>query len=523
MQQVSVSFEDGKGVRSQVRRYDLRSYSEALDVKDIYRSKQSFGLLQVEVLLPRADTRISVIINGREVLPRRFVTTALFSVKLDYDLMFHRIAVIVLPSKAINLEVFVEHYYKPTGWSESPGLLKWSLDQLSLELEKYLSLFGVPSQQTVLPDLSHCGVGERNENSAQVLLQLIGRIEQLVLTSDSHEVCVDFNEEVLGGFDLDAILSKLKSQPLLLTSNPRGVISISGSKYTTTVSTRLKVGSSKVSIDELPELLETFAVVLSTSPAPMVASILLRNLAEEVRIRYPGRKRGGYKFDHLLLGQMKSPFGSSLQFYLRALLGLINNTLGRTTVHHRLNWLSQSIRDRDVYQTSVFASCAKSLGFNHQQVLDSNGLIATTNIVVADVNRPSGFEYFKSSISSWRSDSIQPSDYKPDILVSVAGAVVVIDAKFRMPNSALMVAAPEGLKDVQAYLNDFGIATAIVVVPKILCKDKLCEEGYALIHNGGNRIFVVEMQDSDSVISQRALRRAIELAAIGQDVESGLL
>jgi hypothetical protein len=73
----------------------------------------------------------------------------------------------------------------------------------------------------------------------------------------------------------------------------------------------------------------------------------------------------------------------------------------------------------------------------------------------------------KSNIlRSWRADTSRPDDYRPDILLrrrSDPSRVIIIDAKYAAAD--LTEAPGDRLKDVQAYMNSFGLTNVAIMHP----------------------------------------------------------
>ena len=67
-------------------------------------------------------------------------------------------------------------------------------------------------------------------------------------------------------------------------------------------------------------------------------------------------------------------------------------------------------------------------------------------------------------LRSWRTSTDQPDDYRPDITIASiqANAVALIDAKYSEKGGRV---APERIKEVQAYLNSFGLKAAGIMYP----------------------------------------------------------
>lgn len=68
-------------------------------------------------------------------------------------------------------------------------------------------------------------------------------------------------------------------------------------------------------------------------------------------------------------------------------------------------------------------------------------------------------------LAGWRDSTSHPSGYAPDLVVlhSGTGKTLVIDAKFRREGAGLL--PPSGIKDVQAYMHEYGKQTAVITVP----------------------------------------------------------
>jgi hypothetical protein len=271
--------------------------------------------------------------------------------------------------------------------------------------------------------------------------------------------------------------------------------------------------TAKVDFSEVASVIAACAGAARKGGAPAVCVHLLLALVEQIRSRFPFRERTFGTFGNLLEREMHSAFGNLLQGHLRMLASVVQGLASRDPIASDMLWLKQSIQDRDVFQMSAFCCIAKAFGFLETDIFSCGGLLTKGNLHVANSNFSRGLAFFKSRVASWRQTSIQPSEYRPDAFIEMDGVPVIVDAKFRVPNSAGLVVHPDGAKDVQAYMDDFGVLATIIVVPRIFNRTAIGTEGYAVIEGNGKSIFVVELQDSDDIQTQRTMRKAIERAA----------
>ncbi len=472
---------------------------------------QSFGFLLVQI--HNCKQAPSLLINGKQVFPRSIGGVYELRLSLDGDLMFQRIAVMAAPFFALTVDVQVAHRYHPKGWPAGEGVEKWTLTQFKTELARYRELFLESNQDSYIPDESNYGVLLGAEDSFQLIPQVIGRIELLLSGFRPDDALEDFALTTQGDFDLPAILAELKQHPLRMTPSDRGCIAYKQQRYSTSLNVRLGRASSQLDFSEVCAVLDYCAGAVLLTSVPSALHLILGSTEASLRDRYPSKAGGGADFEKVLSRPMKSPFGSSLQGDLRILVAALNNLVRREALDLDLLWLNQAISDKDVFEKSVFACCAKAFQFTHQEVISSKGLIRRSGVAVADTNLKAGMDCLEDSLTSWRKHSSQPSGFHPDTYVLLGDKPVVIDAKFRMPKSTEQLAEAGGLKDVQAYMHDFSLRSAVVVVPKIIASSGFDKNRIACIQGKGQAIYIVEMQDSEDPVVQARLRKAIELAA----------
>lgn len=504
-------FETDKGEQKLLHRKPLAVMSKAIAEVNEFKLDKSFGTLLIQIHGCRQKP--ALVVSGETVHPRSIGSVYEFRLKLKRDLMFHRIAVVTPPFFSTTVDLHIEHHYVPKGWTGEKGVAKWSLERFKSELNKYGPWFTESNQNTYLPDEISKGFGAGVDASLQLLPQVIGQLELSLATVRQDEAVTDFCLTTDGEFDIEAILAEIKQNPERLTAAEFGSIHFKGRRYSTTLNQRRSRSSQKLDFSDVCGVLTYCAGALRKTTAPAALSMVLQASSVALKENFPFKGAGSQDFGNVLSRNMRSPFGSQLQLNLRLLVALINKLAAREKRDLSLLWLTQAIQDIDVFERSVFACCAKAFGFTHEEVISCDGVLKKQGLTVADTNLKVGMNELEQKLTSWRKDSIQPSEYHPDTYVLVDDKPVIIDAKFRMPESIALVTEPGGIKDVQAYMHDFSVKSALIVVPLLLAAPNIFSDGIECIEGGGHSIYIVAMQNSDDVASQARLKLAIQLAA----------
>lgn len=111
-----------------------------------------------------------------------------------------------------------------------------------------------------------------------------------------------------------------------------------------------------------------------------------------------------------------------------------------------------------------------------------------------EASMPSGLEiaggfrawYDTSShgLNGWRQSSVLPSNYRPDLVVQrpVNNGWMLVDAKLRRGSSERPLLSQSAIKDMQAYMQEYGLRKALILAPshdgKLWLKADLKGEGY---------------------------------------------
>lgn len=502
--------------------WDLKDYFSGLESTKLITHDRSFGVLRVLVQCSE-NSHLQLIVDGKYVPLTSFGGGWVAGIPLSYDIEFHRIAVLARPRLALTLDVEVEHKYLmkggPSGAAKS--LSKWSKDTYEAELLKLSQLFDSRKQIGVMSESLTRGLSiGKEENLSEALLQTCGRLSIRLETASLSEMRGDFNVLAPGEIDREGLLSLIKEDSRRLIRSPTGSIRSKGERYTTIVNARHEASGNLVDLAPVLATIQTAEHLLkdSSCPAPIIG--MLSEVAADIEHYCRPVNAAAIDISNFLEKPMCSAFGIDVQGLCRQLILLVTNQLGRDKREHGIFWLKRAIRDFDVFETAVFVSCASAFGFSDNEILGCrNGVLERPGITVADANTKQGRKVFETSLRGWRESSSQPASYRPDTFIILNGSrPILIDAKFRIGSSFDMLAHPDGIKDVQAYLDDFDLNGAVVVVPRILNTALCMSPGLALIQStdgrGNHRVIaVVELQQSGDLLTLANMKKAVELVA----------
>lgn len=499
-QAVTLAIDDGRAFLP-VFSGELTMLSRGLDSIQLVKIQRSFVTLVLEVRHPTAQ----VMVDGEDAVVHRVADVLQVRISVDRDIEFHRISILAGLGCALVLDIEVEHHYL---WATAAGAVaapKWSVDRFKTELSKSREYFEPAQTYLSMPEDSYQDINAGEpEHVYEVLPQVISRLEQLLVYTPPAVIAQDFHRLHPGEIDKNAILTAIKSQRDRLEIQPQGPISLAGKQYGTSLTLRSQRASSSPYVDEVANLISWCASTLKGTGAYVGAFDMLRNLLIEVETLYRVRDLGGSFEVSLLSREMRSDFGRRLQSQLNVLVAIIRRIASKSAIDSGLLFLRSMPRDFDVFERSAYSACVKALALP-----GANTASADKPISVIDGNSSLLESVLDVRLKSWRRHSLQPSNFRPDVVAVIGDATVVIDAKFRISTSKNQPVSPEAVKEVQAYLDDFGLRAAVIITPKISGSGG----SPAVIAGERRRIFAVEMQDSDDPNMLLTLSQVLREAA----------
>lgn len=111
-------------------------------------------------------------------------------------------------------------------------------------------------------------------------------------------------------------------------------------------------------------------------------------------------------------------------------------------------------------------------------------------------------------LAGWRDSTRLPSGYKPDLIVKRSGKRqwLLVDAKLRPPHGTNELLSASGIKDLQAYMQEYALPVAAMLVPD--------NKGLAVrtedIEAGSYRIRAISVPCENWSENRRSLRDALE-------------
>lgn len=479
---------------------------------------RSFGILAIVVEGARVDST-HLLVDGSPAQLQNLSGLLIVRIPLSYDIEYHRISLVQVPDRAFTLDVTVVHedYVNVSGLQQSVS--KWTSQDFEREYARFEH--SLTRQRQAVRDRASRGMtlgASAVLNS--VTVQVVGQLANMLAGLRSADLVADFSEAVPTGIDREAVLSYLKQDARRLTKDPAGSITVANVRYTTDIDLRILGKSSRVDLTAVVGLLDDCSALLLRSSAPAVASVLLRHASDELRGRFRvSRTPRAAEIDALLTRRMHSPRGAELQSHLRLLAACAQERATRDSNDLGLLWLRQGIRDFDLFQSACFYLVARAFGLNSEAAASNQGVLNAPGVTVLNGNRSGALDSFFLTTPGWRQGSSQPSEYRPDIVVMLDGKLpVVIDAKFALSLSESLPLPSGPMKAVQAYLDEFDLPGAVLIVPKVLSPSALNSQGYVEV-KGVNRsgkvrlILGVPVQDPEASASKSAVRAAVAAIA----------
>lgn len=117
-----------------------------------------------------------------------------------------------------------------------------------------------------------------------------------------------------------------------------------------------------------------------------------------------------------------------------------------------------------IFQAFVTAKCLLALGLSRQHL--SKGIRAAHTAAGCRFgNMVAWADTSDHRLQGWRDSTAKPSGYEPDMVVidTQLNRTLLLDAKFRRDETGLLPAS--GIKDMQAYMHEYELPTAVVAVP----------------------------------------------------------
>ncbi len=194
-----------------------------------------------------------------------------------------------------------------------------------------------------------------------------------------------------------------------------------------------------------------------------------------------------------------------------------------TPSDHAQQGLLSGVRDFDLFEWAVFRYIAQAIGYKESELSVRRPYFRSKPHHILNCNVEGASSHRKRLLPGWRDNTIQPSDFRPDVVVIYEGTVpILVDAKFRCGSSDKECVPGDAVKEIQAYMDEFGRRSAILVVPLIPYNLIRGDRGYKAINasfdSTRKAIFVVELNPMGIARFQEDFLEALkQCAEIEQD------
>lgn len=509
-------FFESNGNSSLLGRWPAVSVKTALSEPYKLSLQRSFGTIAIVIEGARPELT-HLLLNGHAARLNHLGGVLMCRFSLSYDIEMHRIAFVQVPDAGCTIDIEVVHEQEIIIAGSRHLMSKWTREDYFREFERYRKVLA--QKQQTLPDHAVRGLkfGSSSDlNSA--IVQIVGNLSHIISSLRTFELLADFSKMSPVGIDRERVLSYLKQDPRRLVNDENGSIVIGSNRYSTDVDIRSLGRSAHADMNAIVTLIEECAVALQKSSAPAVTAVMLNHIAGDLRFRFSSRGTApATQIDSVLSRRMHSPIGAELQSQLRLLTACVQERNVRDAQDQGLLWLQQGIRDFDVFQATALHLVVSALGFD-QSIGSTNGKYHAEGLVVLNGNRAEALDKFFELTAGWRSTSVQPSSYRPDIVVIFEENLpIILDAKFAISWSDQLPLPAGPMKEIQAYLDEFDLPGAILIIPKV-ANQAFVSDGLVRVEGtnraGKERLLIgVPLQNPTSHAEQQALRNAIKSIA----------
>ena len=468
-----------------------------------------------------ANCTAAVIRNGAHWHSKRVGSMLAAQFLLTDDIEQHSIACVVAGSYgfAAQLDLLVYRSWRTLHGAQFQAP-KWNMSTAAKELERYLDSRPKLAQQRSSLDRTYRALasdpGSRRESiqmlhdAAVTFCEFLGRQKRGVLLRS-------FSEAINNGIDQDATLESLRQHPSWLVERVNGPISFHGRTYTTPFIAPAQSQSLRLDLSVPMRIIDGAAGSLDHSPDLLTSKLLLKGGLNQLSTLNQVRRRVTASeiltWSGIDLPEIEASRLRTLVVRIARLSQLLSSRTQRQV--GGLSGLNASFRDFDLFEWSTFAAIGAALGAANDPTSLNKTELSGTESTLINVNKEGGAERVRTLLPGWRDSSAMPAHFLPDYIVKYKNRVPIpVDAKFRVADRIDAPCSAESVKEVQAYLNEFGLSGAVIVVPMIPQSIVASADSMALaitgqIKGSENRIWVVENDPSINGF-ERAFNRALE-------------
>lgn len=402
------------------------------------------------------------------------IVTAQFLVKDDIE--YHTVSCVIADLYCASIQVVV-HVWREymRGGCVVFAAPKWSKQSVETACKLYKESTPKAAAQRSVFDLIErrlsLGVAKPEPRLAQALQDAAVNLLRVIHGLTKQDLLPDYPEQTSSDLDLDGTLELIRRHPSTLLESSKGPISLHGKRYTPAEIVRADQSSTRLNLSLPLTILEECITTLRgddiLSPLSGLLVSVYNRLALLSSVR--GRRITWGEVREWLAMEPSTNLSRLLKHYLVLTIGLCKRQAHRGSREGLgLRGLSDSFRDFDLFEWSAFAAVCLALGAPRDAGVLSRTVVACGTTDVINANRKQGEQYVRTLLPGWRDGSDFPARYVPDTIVHFEKRLAIpVDAKFRVGASLVEPCDTGGIKEIQAYLNEFGVTGALVLVPMI--------------------------------------------------------
>lgn len=412
--------------------------------------------------------------NGAHWPFQRFGSTLISQFFLTDDIEQHTIACVVagVYGFSAQLSVLVQRHWAPLegGAFQAP---KWSEFTAIRELDRYLQSRPKSAQHRSHLDGTPRALSSESASRRETIQALHNATIGLCtfLTTQRRSVLLRSLAEIVDdGIDQDATLEALRQHPSWLVERVSGPISVGKKTYTATFVAPDQTQSSRLDLSVPKRIIGSALQSLADDPDLLTSKLLLEAVQLQLsRLNQVRRRVTNADISTWVSRDLTDKEPARLRTLILRVARLCTLVSSRTQPQRGgLSGLSNSFRDFDLFEWSVFAAIGSAIGAPTDSVSLEKTVLRGTQSTVINVNKTGGAALARELLPGWRDNSIMPAEYLPDFIVKYRDGVhIPVDAKFRVARTFGAPCSPDSLKEVQAYMNDFGLNGAVIIVPMI--------------------------------------------------------
>ncbi|HEY8610794.1 MAG TPA: hypothetical protein VIL69_05810 [Roseomonas sp.] len=309
--------------------------------------------------------------------------------------------------------------------------------------------------------------GQRGDGDVrQALHEVCLRLASLVRSLRRQDLLPEYGRRDQPELDLHSTLEGLKANPRLLMRSNTGPIRVGDDRFTTRSLVWTERAGGTLDLQVPIHLLRVTGRGATQAAATGSAMLLAGTIARLAELQgvAPRRRVGQSDVDAWRMEPPTSKRSARFRDLVQQALALATYRARRAEEQPGpLEGLDTTFTDYHLFQWWCARELCRALEADLKTLVRSGHASGPGGLRVSCPDWGGG----AAVPCGWRDASPMRSDYRPDFVVEREGAAVVLDAKFRMGATLDQACSADSVKEVQSYMEEFGLPAAGILVPCI--------------------------------------------------------